>query len=336
MLGLISYGVYLWHWPVYVVLDALRTGLDDHALLAVRIAVTLVIAGTSYVIVEQPVRRGFGSPFAWRALTPVSGLLLVAVVFAVTGDGRRPEPAVAAGPSAESSARAVHQAVEQPQASRILVVGNSVGWYLGRALAEVETTTPKVVLDAALPACVFPSGASAMRFGTQIRYQDVRDCDPTWTDDVTQFRPDTVLFVYGRGAPAEYQYGAGWLAPCTEPYDRFYRAELEALIKRFQALRARVVVTTDAYAAVAAAFPRIADSFLRNTDCANRVIRRAVRSSGAQLADLFEFTCPGGACRTHEDGVELRSDGIHYRDEGARIVARWILRQLDFETSASG
>src|SRR4051794_28771298 len=35
-LGIISYGVYLWHWPVYVVLDSARTGLDGWALFTVR------------------------------------------------------------------------------------------------------------------------------------------------------------------------------------------------------------------------------------------------------------------------------------------------------------
>lgn len=56
-LGRVSYGVYLYHWPVYVVLDADRTGLDGVALLAVRLAVTLAIAQLSYTFLEQPIRR---------------------------------------------------------------------------------------------------------------------------------------------------------------------------------------------------------------------------------------------------------------------------------------
>ena len=56
-LGRISYGVYLYHWPVYVVLDADRLGTDGAPLTLARVAVTLAIAVTSYVLVEQPVRR---------------------------------------------------------------------------------------------------------------------------------------------------------------------------------------------------------------------------------------------------------------------------------------
>ena len=37
-LGLISYGVYLWHWPVYLVLTPGRTGWDGYGLFAARVA----------------------------------------------------------------------------------------------------------------------------------------------------------------------------------------------------------------------------------------------------------------------------------------------------------
>jgi peptidoglycan/LPS O-acetylase OafA/YrhL len=57
-LGRVSYGVYLYHWPLFVVLDAERTGLDGPALFAVRIGATLVLAQLSSVLLERPVRDG--------------------------------------------------------------------------------------------------------------------------------------------------------------------------------------------------------------------------------------------------------------------------------------
>src|SRR5262249_40940738 len=57
-LGLISYGVYLYHWPIDVVLDAQRVHLGGWPLFCVQTASTLVVATASFVIVEQPIRRG--------------------------------------------------------------------------------------------------------------------------------------------------------------------------------------------------------------------------------------------------------------------------------------
>jgi len=57
LLGRVSYGVYLVHWPVIVWLDADRTGLDGAPLAVVRLAVTAALTALSFHLVEQPVRR---------------------------------------------------------------------------------------------------------------------------------------------------------------------------------------------------------------------------------------------------------------------------------------
>jgi peptidoglycan/LPS O-acetylase OafA/YrhL len=54
-LGLISYGVYLWHWPMLFVVTGARTGLDGPAIHGVRLALTIAAATASYVVVERPV-----------------------------------------------------------------------------------------------------------------------------------------------------------------------------------------------------------------------------------------------------------------------------------------
>lgn len=58
LVGLLSYSLYLWHWPVIVFLQQ-RLG---HALTAAEaplaIAVSLVLAALSWRLIEQPVRRG--------------------------------------------------------------------------------------------------------------------------------------------------------------------------------------------------------------------------------------------------------------------------------------
>ncbi|HSP36775.1 MAG TPA: acyltransferase [Frankiaceae bacterium] len=56
-IGRISYGLYLWHWPVYLVLNSAWLGLSYWPTQAVRVAVVLTLALTSYGVVEKPFLR---------------------------------------------------------------------------------------------------------------------------------------------------------------------------------------------------------------------------------------------------------------------------------------
>lgn len=56
-LGKISYGLYLWHWPVNILLTSEVTGLDSWALWGVRLEASLMLALVSYFLVEQPAMR---------------------------------------------------------------------------------------------------------------------------------------------------------------------------------------------------------------------------------------------------------------------------------------
>jgi peptidoglycan/LPS O-acetylase OafA/YrhL len=55
-LGLVSYSLYLWHWPVIVLLSPERTGLGAWPLTAVVCAVSIGLAALSKYLVEDPIR----------------------------------------------------------------------------------------------------------------------------------------------------------------------------------------------------------------------------------------------------------------------------------------
>jgi hypothetical protein len=88
--GLRSYGIYLWHWPVYQLtrpeLDVPLTGVP---LLALRLAITVVLAELSYRFIEKPVRSGAlgrwwtrwrAQPTAKRRLNGLGGTVAAAAM----------------------------------------------------------------------------------------------------------------------------------------------------------------------------------------------------------------------------------------------------------------
>ncbi|MFN8035467.1 MAG: acyltransferase family protein [Acidimicrobiia bacterium] len=75
--GLVSYGAYLIHWPVFVWLDE-STGLPPWPLFGLRLAVTFALAVPSYLFVEQPIRHG---RLHWKwglTLAPISVAAILA------------------------------------------------------------------------------------------------------------------------------------------------------------------------------------------------------------------------------------------------------------------
>ncbi len=74
-LGLRSYSVYLWHWPVFMLTrPQLDVPFDGLPLLALRFGVTIVLAELSYRFVETPIRAGALGRI-WRALREAQGAL---------------------------------------------------------------------------------------------------------------------------------------------------------------------------------------------------------------------------------------------------------------------
>jgi peptidoglycan/LPS O-acetylase OafA/YrhL len=122
-IGLRSYGIYLWHWPVFMItrpqLDIAAEGLPLQAL---RLAVTVVLADLSYRYVETPIRKG-ALERAWRALrearrfrrrrlsflwagTAVPVLAFCAVLGVAVARAQPPEP-----PSSLLSSKEIHTEV---------------------------------------------------------------------------------------------------------------------------------------------------------------------------------------------------------------------------------
>jgi peptidoglycan/LPS O-acetylase OafA/YrhL len=350
-LGLISYGVYLWHWPVYVALDGARTGLGGWSLLGARVAVTLAIASASYFAVELPIRqRRFTLPRP-SALVPALAAGVAVALFAATGgwsirgsttastevaalaaESYRPPPTVLAAQQLLVASGAALLTSDTPAAvptdvpRRLLVLGSSVGYLLADGFAQIEADPPLTVVNGARPACHFPSGVTGSRDGHGQKSRiPVFDCTDRWADYLDTVRPDVVLVIFGAFGDGTIEHDGQWLHPCLPAYDDWYRDSLRETVKMIAAHGARATLATAAYTML----PGLSDVHWSYADCVNAITREvADESRDADLIDLAAFICPTHACHISLDGIELRKDGVHYRDDSARFVAAWMLPQL--------
>jgi len=55
VIGRISYGLYLWHWPIFLILTPSISGLAPGATQVVRFAATFIVATLSWFLLERPV-----------------------------------------------------------------------------------------------------------------------------------------------------------------------------------------------------------------------------------------------------------------------------------------
>ena len=93
--GRISYGLYLFHWPIFLLLSPDRTGWSGWPLFGLRLTVTLAVALLSFHFLEQPLRSGSVAPVkvAWGA----AGATLAVAVGAIFVVPRAPSVILDAG-----------------------------------------------------------------------------------------------------------------------------------------------------------------------------------------------------------------------------------------------
>jgi peptidoglycan/LPS O-acetylase OafA/YrhL len=328
-LGKISYGVYLYHWPIFLWLDR-ATGLQGWTLFAVQITVTLAAAITSFFVVERPIMEGtFHWPTSLMAVPSTAVVVVVAILASTTG-----YIPVSATVSRPDSLRDVKSSVKLDsfKQARLMLVGNSVPFFLAReGFEQLQTQPPLLVLNAAFPICAFPPEATAYR----LNQSDGNDylpltlaCDRGWAADVSTFRPDVVLFTMG-DLLGELRNGSTgqWLRPCSAGFNAWFEASLVDAAHVLTRDGAHLVIATSAYSQYYGA----PTNRWNQTDCMNRVEQEvgAKEPKLVSVVDLGHFVCPTfGHCRQSIDGAPMRPDGIHYRGRSALAIAAWLLPQL--------
>jgi peptidoglycan/LPS O-acetylase OafA/YrhL len=387
--GLISYGLYLFHWPVYLVLTPARTGRTGWTLFAERVTVSVLIAVASYLLVELPIRHGALRPARAFAVLGTATAVVAASLVLTTHVTPIPiptpasiasvEPAAAAGPGpsgatgttrvrrslavlARSWPRPTAPLVPEPDvrtflppgdwsrltntcdvnhpappahavrhtpAPKVLMLGDSVGCFIGASLDMNQVRDGVVTLNRARLGCPLVSPRAAQSTdGVPVTVYPA--CIDGQQSTIDAFRPDLALLMVGGADVDEADLGDGeWVKACEPRFDAWYEAGARRTIAALGATGASVVVVTVVHPpkiiniGVGVAVPA---EYGRDVECENRALRRAVsQEPRAHLLDLDAYVCPDGKCIDRMDGVVLRVDGRHFQGPAANYISPWIL-----------
>jgi peptidoglycan/LPS O-acetylase OafA/YrhL len=183
-----SYGIYLWHWPAFLLLTPARTHLDGIVLDVVRVSAALLLADVSLRWIEEPIRSrrrltGRAGPVALVAAASLVAILVIVVVpaggsgpgatvvtlppvpAATTVPAQPPpsaSPTTAAGTTPAGSGATVPVTAATTTTTgaalgpvRVLVAGDSTAVQLSQALLPYAAEHPDEIAagSAAFPGC---------------------------------------------------------------------------------------------------------------------------------------------------------------------------------------
>ncbi|WP_083342025.1 acyltransferase family protein [Mycobacterium talmoniae] len=342
-LGAISYGVYLWHWPIFLVVNGERTGWSGWRLFAVRCAVTVVVAAVSWWAIEQPIRR-------WRPVfvpqLPLAGATIataVAVTVLLVPVGTQPHanrtpglpPGISAAaavspspPTTKRPARAVAQ--HDPHRPRtVSVFGDSIGWTL---MHYLPATPGYDFIDHTIIGCSIVRAGPYSYSGETLDQKSECDAWPSrWAQQVATDQPDVALLIIGRWETVDRVNEGRWTHIGDPTFDAYLTVELRRAFDVLGSTGARVAVTTVPYSR----YGEKPDGSLYPEDDPHRVdqwnalLRRVIgHNRNITVVDLNKKLCPDGVYTAKVDGIKVRSDGVHFTQEGAEWLTPWLEQAL--------
>lgn len=327
------YGLYLWHWPIFLILDSARTRVGGLALLVLRLVVVFVVAFAFDWIVERPIRRG-----KLTKLVPHGGIIAAVLALSLGLSGAFASTAGAKDPifgTAMAGSISTVTGPMRPGQSRIDVFGDSVAFTLwkyfpvGRLSSYSIGSSTQLGCGLALP--------QELQVGKQHTPAQTQcdDWQRRWSALVQETKPRLSIVVSGSaelfdrwvdgkllrvGTPA-------WQKYMTSSYGR--AADVAGAHGRYPV----VVVNIPCYdrngsigggglAPEALADEDAMASTVQNDparqQALNAVLTQVAKTrSNTTILDMRSYLCPNGKYQQKLDGVTMRPDGIHFAKDGA-------------------
>ena len=348
-MGTVSYGAYLWHYPVFIELDGARTGLHGPVLLVARFAATFALAAASWYLVERPVMEGR----FWRSVQAVGpalvalGVTVAVVVVGTVATDVAAAPVRTAGLPAtggQALPAAERQALEAdgafgPHPVRFLLVGDSLALTMGLGLVQGSVADFGVrVMNKGVLGCDLDALPSVTSGTVDVPVSDCRRWPALWARDVATTQPEVAGVLVGRWAIADHLVGAGpggtggTRVSIDQPAWRRHLADqIRHEVDVLSAQGARVVLFTMPYIAPAEEAPDGSpwpENSPARVDAYNALLRQVARERPGTVTvlDLNRVLGPDGRYTRTVDGVTVRwADGIHISKAGGRWLEGAIL-----------
>jgi peptidoglycan/LPS O-acetylase OafA/YrhL len=338
--GRISYGAYLVHWPIFLVLDEANTGLGPVHLFVARVGLTLALADLSWRWVEEPIRRGgsLAPPrFAQALGFAMIAVVVMALVTSPIGPGLRwnlLRARWAEWTGFETEARAGGKIPIWN------VFGDSSALTLLPGLVAVSETTGKMLPRGgrALMGCgLFDRGEYRNHFGEWKK--PLGQCmDPAkqWRRVASERDADLALVLTGAWEARDWRLSPeGEVVHLGDPaLDTLLRGQIADVMDELSSTVSTVVwLTSPRFGAREGGGPG-REPWLQpgRVDRLNEIVREeAARRPKVWVVELAGHMAglPGG-----EFDREVRADGTHFTPEGAvRVVTSFIAPEV-FRLSA--
>jgi peptidoglycan/LPS O-acetylase OafA/YrhL len=334
-LGTISYGVYLWHWPIFLAVNGERTGWSGLPLFVVRCIATIGVACASWWVIEHPIRgwRPVRVPMLRLAVATVATAIAATLVIVPVGNPQGTLPPgvstaamMAQVPPVETLRPLSAPLQNGPRPHTVSVFGDSVAWTLMRYLPPKPGI--KFIDNTTIGCGIVRGGPYRYQGETLDQKPECEAWPDRWAERINYERPDVVLLIIGRWETIDRVSEGHWTHIGDPAFDQYLAGELRRALDILGSTGARLVVTTEPYnrrgeQPDGSLYP---EDDPDRVDDWNELLRRVIGNrANVEVLDLNDKLCPNGYYTTKVNGIPMRIDGVHPTPEAVKWLTPWLL-----------